>query len=48
MKHFSPALLGTSGGAGAALIAALMATHVMVTATVPTVLARVTQLPPEL
>jgi len=44
MKQFSAALPGTSRGA----VAALMATHVVVTATVPTVLAGVTQLPPEL
>ena len=48
MKHFSPALPGTRWGAVAALIAALMATHVVVTATVLTVLARVRQLAPEL
>jgi hypothetical protein len=44
MKHFSPALPWPSWGA----VAALMAMHVVVTATVLTVLARVTQLPPEL
>jgi hypothetical protein len=44
MKQFSPALPGTSWGA----VAALMPTHVVVTATVPTVFARVMQLPPEL